>query len=280
MSLSKTWTERGLTKVPEITAFFWIIKALTTAMGEATSDYSVYAIDPVIAVLLGFIVFVIAMALQLRTRRYVAPVYWFAVVMVAVFGTMCADVLHVRFGVPYSVSSTGFAIVLAAVFVSWYLVEGTLSIHSVSTLRRELFYWSTVLATFALGTALGDMTATTLHLGYFSSGLMFAGLIALPALGYGFTRLNGILAFWAAYVITRPLGASFADWLGVPRSWGGLAWGRGNVGIIFAIPIVALVAYLTVSRVDIPADQRPAAATGAHFAGQDEEASEMAGETR
>jgi uncharacterized membrane-anchored protein len=246
-------TKPGLKRVPEITVFFWVIKALTTAMGEATSDFSVKAIDPVVAVSLGAVAFVVAMALQLRAGRYVAPLYWFAVVMVAVFGTMCADVLHVRFGVPYIVSASGFAVALAAVFISWQKVEGTLSIHSVCTLRRELFYWATVLFTFAMGTALGDLTATTFHLGYFSSGLMFAGVICLPALGYFFNRLNEILAFWAAYVVTRPLGASFADWMGLPNSWGGLGWGRGHVAIIFTIPIVVLVAYLTITRVDVDA---------------------------
>jgi uncharacterized membrane-anchored protein len=257
------WTERGLTKVPQITIFFWVIKILTTAMGEATSDFSVKAIDPVIAVGLGFIAFLVAMAFQLRADRYKAPIYWFAVVMVAVFGTMCADVLHVKFGVPYTVSTTGFAIVLAAVFFSWHLVEHTLSIHSIFTLRRELFYWAAVLATFAMGTALGDLTAYTLHLGFFTSGLLFTALFAVPALAYRFAGLNPVLAFWSCYVLTRPLGASFADWLGVPQSLGGLGWGRGTVAVIFTIPIVILVGYLTVSRVDLPADQRELGGAGA-----------------
>ena len=257
------WTERGPRKVPEITVFFWVIKILTTAMGEATSDFSVKTIDPVIAVCLGFIAFVVAMALQLRADRYKAPIYWFAVVMVAVFGTMCADVLHVRFGVQYTVSTTGFAIVLAAVFISWGKVEHTLSIHSIDTLRRELFYWAAVLSTFAMGTALGDMTATDLHLGYFSSAILFTVLFAIPGLAYRFAGINGVLAFWTAYVLTRPMGASYADWLGVPTSIGGLGWGRGTVAIIFTIPIVALVAYVTVSRVDVPADQREVGGAGA-----------------
>ena len=222
-------------------------------MGEATSDFSVKAIDPVVAVGLGFVAFAVSMFLQLRARRYVAPLYWFAVVMVAVFGTMCADVLHVRFGVPYTVSSTGFAIVLAAVFL-WWKVEGTLSIHSINTLRRELFYWAAVLSTFALGTAVGDMTAVVLHLGYFSSGLLFAGIIAVPALGYAFGGLNGVFAFSYTYVVTRPLGASFADWLGLPRSSGGLNR-RGHVAVLFTVPIVLLVAYLSVARVDVGDDQ-------------------------
>jgi uncharacterized membrane-anchored protein len=262
MSFTERWNERGLRKVPEITIFFWVIKILTTAMGEATSDFSVKAIDPVVAVCLGGVAFVVAMTLQLRADRYKAPVYWFAVVMVAVFGTMCADVLHVRFGVPYSASTTGFAIILAAVFLTWHFVERTLSIHSIFTLRRELFYWAAVLATFAMGTALGDLTATTLHLGYFASGLLFTALFAVPAVGYRFLGLNAVLAFWSAYVLTRPMGASYADWLGVPQSLGGLGWGRGTVAVVFTIPIVALVAYLTVSRVDIPEDQRELGGAG------------------
>ena len=160
---------QGLSKVPLIiTAYFWIVKGLSTAMGESTSDYLVHRIQPVPAVLLGFAGFAVALTLQFAMRRYLAWTYWFAVVMVGVFGTMGADVLHVGFHVPYFASATLFAIVLAAVFVLWHRSEGTLSIHSITTRRRELFYWAAVVATFALGTAAGDLTAYTLHLGYFS----------------------------------------------------------------------------------------------------------------
>ncbi|HEY5457464.1 MAG TPA: hypothetical protein VIJ96_18535 [Acidothermaceae bacterium] len=241
-------TRRIGVKVPQVTIGFWVVKILTTAMGEATSDYSVHQIDPVIAVTFGFLGFVIALALQLRLREYVVWIYWLAVVMVAVFGTMAADVLHVRFGVPYVVSTIGFAIVLAAVFITWYRVEGTLSIHSINTTRRELFYWATVLATFALGTAAGDMTAYTLHLGFFSSALLFAAAISVPALAYRFTGVNAIAAFWCAYVLTRPLGASFADWMGTPHNLGGLNWGRGNVSIGLTLLIVVGVALLARTR--------------------------------
>ena len=211
-------------KLPEITALFWIVKVLTTGMGEATSDYAVHKIDPVTAVLLGGIPFVCAMGLQLSVDRYIAWVYWLAVVMVAVFGTMCADVLHVRFGVPYAVSTVLFGVALAAVFLAWWRTEGTLSIHSVNTLRRELFYWATVLATFALGTAAGDLIAYTLHLGFFSAGLVFVALIAVPAVAYRSGLLGAVAAFWFAYIVTRPLGASFAEGRGAskprwPRHW-------------------------------------------------------------
>jgi len=210
-----------LTKVPEVTAYFWITKVLTTGMGEATSDYLVHRFNPEIAVVAGFTAFVAAMALQFSFRRYNSWVYWLAVVMVAVFGTMAADVLHVGLGIPYAVSTVFFSVVLAVIFVLWYRSEGTLSIHSIYTRRREVFYWATVLATFALGTAAGDLTAKVLGLGYLGSGVMFAVVIAIPYVGYRWLGLNPIVAFWFAYIVTRPLGASFADWLAWPPGAGG-----------------------------------------------------------
>ena len=237
-------------KVPQLTAYFWIVKVLTTAMGEATSDFLVNTIPRVLAVALGGAALALALVLQFWVRRYVAWVYWLAVAMVAVFGTVAADVLHIEFGVPYVVSTPLFAVVLAVVFVTWQASEKTLSIHSITTPRREAFYWATVMATFALGTAAGDMTATTFHLGYFWSGVMYAGLIAVPALAYWLLGLNEILAFWFAYVVTRPLGASFADWMDKPRSLHGLGWGNGPVALGFTIVIVGFVGYLAVSRKD------------------------------
>ncbi len=238
-------------KVPELTAYFWIAKVLTTAMGEATSDFLVHQLDPVVAVGLGAIGLAAVLTVQFWVRRYVAWIYWSAVAMVAVFGTMAADVLHIKFGVPYEASTTLFAVVLAAVFVLWQRTEKTLSIHSIDTVRREAFYWATVMATFALGTAAGDMTATSLHLGYLVSGLLFTGLISVPALAYRFLSLNATLSFWFAYVVTRPLGASFADWMGKGHHVGGLAWGDGPVGIGLTVLIVAVVAFLTVTRRDV-----------------------------
>lgn len=252
-------TRRTWRKVPEVTVYFWIIKVLTTAMGEATSDYAVHQIDPVIAVALGSVGLALALVLQLIVRRYIAPVYWLAVVMVAIFGTMAADVMHIGLGVPYAVSAAGFAVVLAVIFVTWYRVEGTLSIHSINTVRRELFYWATVLATFALGTAVGDLTAYTLHLGFFGSGVLFAGVIAIPAVAHRFAGLNAVAAFWFAYVVTRPFGASFADWMGVPHSLSGLNWGRGTVAVGLTVLIIGFVGYVWVTRVDVEdeADSRP-----------------------
>lgn len=250
-------------KVPaRISAMFWAIKLLSTAFGESTSDYLVHNVNPYLAVVGGFLVFVVAMVLQFRTDRYVPWVYWLAVSMVAVFGTMAADVLHIEFRVPYLGSSMLFAVLLVAVFWSWSRVEPTLSIHSITTARREVFYWAAVLATFAMGTALGDLAAYTLNLGFFTAGVLFAVLFALPGLAFYVLRIDAVLAFWAAYVMTRPLGASFADWTGKSTSAGGLGLGDGPVAAVLGLLIVAGVAYLTVSRSDqaAPSAARPALA--------------------
>jgi uncharacterized membrane-anchored protein len=241
---------RRALRVPEITAYFWIVKGLSTAMGEATSDYLVHTINPAFAVLLGFLGFVVALALQFSMRRYLAWTYWFAVVMVGVFGTMAADVLHVGFGVPYFASTALYAVVLAAVFLSWQRTEKTLSIHSVDMFRREAFYWAAVVATFALGTAVGDLTAATFSLGYFYSAVLFAGIILIPAIGYFRLNWNAIFAFWFAYVVTRPLGASIADWLGKPIL-GGLGLGDGRVSLVLTATIAAFVAYLAITKRDV-----------------------------
>jgi uncharacterized membrane-anchored protein len=237
-------------KVPAIGIVFWVLKVLTTAMGEVTSDYFVRSFHPFLVVPLAGLLLLGALALQLGARRYVPRTYWFAVVMVAVFGTMAADVLHIELGIPYLVSTTVFALTLAAIFSTWFGTERTLSIHSIDTRRRELFYWAAVLATFALGTAAGDMTANTLGLGYFISGILFVILIAIPAIGWRWFSMNAVLAFWTAYVLTRPLGASFADWVGRPRTLGGLGVGTGLVGLGLTVVIVVIVGYLM--RIDDP----------------------------
>jgi uncharacterized membrane-anchored protein len=173
-------------------------------------------------------------------------VYWFAVVMVAVFGTMGADAAHILFKLPYLVSTVLCAVTLVIVFRWWYRSEGTLSIHSIVTRRRERFYWLAVLATFAMGTAVGDLTATTLHLGFLGSIALFAVLICVPALGWWRLGWNAVASFWAAYVLTRPLGASIADWLGKPHSFGhGLGLGDGWVALVSSVVIVAVVAWMT-----------------------------------
>ncbi|MHC3469478.1 COG4705 family protein [Streptomyces sp. 7R007] len=234
-------------KVPEVSVSFWIVKVLTTGMGETASDLLAKTLGPIPAVALGGLALVASLAVQFFLRRYVAWVYWTAVVMVSVFGTMAADVLHVGLGVPYAVSTPAFLTVLTAVFVLWYAGEGTLSIHSVRTRRREAFYWAAVLATFALGTATGDLTATA-GLGYLGSVALFAAGICLPALAHRFGVLGAVTAFWTAYVITRPLGASLADWMALGHSRGGLGLGLSPVTLAWTAAIVGCVGYLAASQ--------------------------------
>jgi uncharacterized membrane-anchored protein len=249
---------RAPSKVPEVTAYFWIAKVLTTGMGETTSDYLVHRMNPVIAVGLGGAALVASLTLQFSRRSCVTWVYWLAVVMVAIFGTMAADVVHIGLHIPYVVSTAVFAVTLALIFTAWYAVERTLSIHSICTWRREVFYWATVMATFALGTATGDLTAATMGLGFGVSGIMFAVVITIPAVAHWRLGLNGVVAFWLAYIVTRPLGASFADWLSVPASRGGLALGWGPVSLGTTVIIAGLVGYLMVSGKDRAAGIRPA----------------------
>lgn len=236
-------------KVPEVTVYFWIIKVLTTGMGETASDCLARTLGPVPAVALGGLALAGSLAVQFALRRYVAWAYWTAVVMVSVFGTMAADVLHVGLGVPYAVSTPGFLAVLAVVFVLWYASERTLSIHGIRTRRRETFYWAAVLATFALGTAAGDLTATV-GFGYLGSVVLFAAAIVVPAVAHRFGALNAVTAFWTAYVITRPLGASLADWMALEPTRGGLGLGLAPVTLAWTAAIVGFVGYLAVSQRD------------------------------
>ncbi len=244
-------TRTILRKVPEITVFFWIIKLLTTAMGESSSDYLVHTFDPIVAVGIGAICFAGSIILQFWVKKYSPWIYWLAITMVALFGTMVADIVHIVLDVPYLMSTIAFAVILAIIFSIWYKVEKTLSIHSISTPRRELFYWLTVITTFALGTATGDMTAVTLHLGYLTSGILFAVLFVIPLIAYKFFHASEVLAFWTAYIFTRPFGASFADWFGRTPDLGGIGIGTGKTSIILTILIVLLVAYITRTHVEV-----------------------------
>lgn len=246
------YVNRKLTrKVPEVIFLFWVIKLLTTAMGESTSDFLVHALSPVHAVLIGVVGFTIALLLQLMVRKYIAWIYWLAVTMVAIFGTMAADVLHIGLGIPYLVSTVFFTICLTIIFFVWYRVEKSLSIHSIYTPLRELFYWATVITTFALGTAAGDMTAVTFHLGYLTSGILFGLLFILPLIAYKWFRANEVLTFWFAYIMTRPFGASFADWFGRTKDLGGIGFGTGQTSIVLGICIVFIIIYLTLSKKDV-----------------------------
>ena len=238
-------------KVPEVNVYFWAVKVLTTAMGEAVSDFLVKQYNPYLAVFFGFVVFALAIVWQFRVPTYRTWPYWTAVAMVAVFGTMVADAMHVGLGIPYKVSVTLFAVALTVIFVVWYRVERTLSIHSIVTPRREFFYWATVCCTFALGTATGDLTAQTLHLGYFLSGVVFTLAICVPLVAWRL-GVNPVLTFWVAYILTRPIGASFADFFGMPKASGGLGIGHGPVSLVTIVLVVASIWYLSVTHKDQP----------------------------
>jgi uncharacterized membrane-anchored protein len=259
-------------KVPEITLLFWVIKILTTAGGEATSDY--LALDLGSRLEAGCIeagIFVVALVWQFRTRRYVAAAYWLLAYAIAIFGTGVADALHLFVGIPYAGTTVLWAVVLALVFWLWYRSERTLSIHSIVTQRREMYYWCVVFATFALGTALGDLTAIALHLGYLASGILFFLVILIPAVAWSRFGLNSVVAFWFAYVVTRPLGASFADYFSKPHSLSGVNYGDATVAVITTIIVAVLVAYLSVTRRDIQRPQQrqpgPAGAVKSDVAG-------------
>jgi uncharacterized membrane-anchored protein len=237
-------------KVPEIIFAFWVVKILTTAGGEATSDY-LKAWGNIKGGGAEVAVFVIGMVMQFRTRRYRAFAYWFLAYAIAIFGTGVSDFLHLDVKIPYGGTTLLWAVILIAIFWSWHHNEGTLSIHSITTQRREAFYWATVFATFALGTALGDFTATSLKLGYLGSGILFGVVILIPAMAWWRFRLNSIVAFWMAYVVTRPLGASFADYISKARNLSGIDFGNGPTAVVFAVAVFVLVTYLALARPDI-----------------------------
>ena len=235
--------------MPEITAIFWVLKLLTTGMGEAMSDFLGQKSVP-IAAAIGIFGLWFALWLQLRQREYRAPIYWFAVMMVAIFGTMAADGVHDGASISYAITTPVFALAVAAIFALWFRSERTLSIHSITTRRRESYYWAAVLATFALGTAAGDLTALSLKLGFWPSVILFASVISIPAIGWSRFRLNPIVAFWFAYIVTRPLGASFADGFSKHGN-GGLGLGDGTVSGLALIVFVALVGYVAVTKCDV-----------------------------
>ena len=237
-------------KVPEITLVFWIIKILATTIGETAADvlsttlklglvYTSY----VMAALL-----VVSLIIQFRARKYVPVVYWIVVVFISVVGTLISDNLVDNMGVSLVTTSTIFAATLALVFIVWYAVEKTLSVHTIYTTRRELFYWAAILFTFSLGTSAGDLLSESLGLGYALAALMFAAAIAVVIIAYRFFGMNGVLAFWIAYVLTRPLGASMGDLLTQPRDEGGLGLGTISTSLVFLVVIVGLVIHLSIQE--------------------------------
>jgi uncharacterized membrane-anchored protein len=243
-------------KVPEVILVFWVVKILTTAGGEATSDYlKTYGNFGGGGV--EILVIVVGLVLQFGTRRYRAFAYWSLAFAIAITGTGVSDFLHLDVHIPYAGTTLLWAAVLGAIFWLWQRSEGTLSIHSITTQRREAYYWATVFATFALGTALGDFTATSLNLGYLDSGILFTVIILIPALAHWRFGLNAIAAFWMSYIVTRPLGASFADYISKPKNLSGINFGDGPTALLFALAVLVMVTYLAIARPDI---QKPVAA--------------------
>jgi len=237
-------------RVPEITVDFWLIKLMAVTMGETAADY--------LAVNLGLgltttsmimvVVLAAALALQFAQKRYVPWTYWLAVVLISVVGTLVTDNLVDNLGVPLLATTIAFAVALAVTFLVWFRSEGTLSIHSIFTGRREAFYWLAILFTFALGTAAGDLVAEQFALGYFSTGILFGLIIASLAIGYFVLGLDPIIGFWLAYIFTRPLGASFGDLLSQPNAYGGIGLGTVVTSAVFLAAIVAIAGYATLTR--------------------------------
>ncbi len=249
-SLIRIFTRQPLAaKVPEVTILFWVIKISTTAAGEAISDMFVSRKG------LGFVVevsaFVVALVLQFASRRYSAVTYWFLALAIATAGTGVADTMHLVLGLPYAVTSLFWLVVLAAIFFLWNRSEHTLDFHSITTSRREKYYWCVVFATFALGTAVGDFAAGTLGLGYLASAVLFCGVILIPWAGWKLLKWNSIFAFWFAYVITRPVGASFADYLSKGHDVSGADFGDWQTALVLTSVVGILVAYTAVARFDI-----------------------------
>ena len=241
-----------LNKVPEITIFFWIVKIMATTVGETAADFLNFNLNfgLTLTTIIMSCFLLIALIIQFRSRKYVPSIYWIAVVIISIVGTLITDNLVDNFGVALETTTIIFTIVVIVIFAVWYASERTLSIHSIYTTKREAFYWLAILFTFALGTAAGDLTAESLNLGYFNSALLFATLIGIVTIAYYRFKLNSVLAFWIAYILTRPLGASLGDFLSQPLDAGGLALGTVETSAIFLITIFGVVIYLTITRRD------------------------------
>ena len=247
--MTRTEASPAPNRVPEVTLDFWLIKLMAVTMGETAADYlavnlglGLTATSILMTGVLG-----IALVLQFAQRRYVPWAYWLSVVLISVVGTLVTDNLVDNFGVSLVTTTWAFALVLGVTFLVWFRAEGTLSIHAIFTFRREAFYWLAILFTFALGTAVGDLVAEKLGLGYAATGVLFGMIIVALAIGYYFLGLDAVLGFWLAYIFTRPLGASFGDYLSQPGDYGGLGLGTVVTSALFLGAIAAIVAFLTVS---------------------------------
>ena len=242
-----------LNKVPEITLYFWVIKILCTTVGETAADFLNTNLNLGLngtSIAMG-ILLIITLFFQFRLRKYIPGIYWLAVVLISVVGTLITDNLTDNLGVSLELTTVAFAVALTITFVVWYVTEKTLSIHKIDSFRREAFYWLAILFTFALGTAAGDLLAESLKLGYLLSAGVFAGLIVVDWLAYKYFKLNAVLTFWIAYILTRPLGASIGDYLSQTHNDGGLGLGTVITSVIFLIAILATVIYLTMTKKDV-----------------------------
>ena len=239
-----------LNKVPQITLVFWLIKMMSTTVGETAADFMIFNFKlglPITSLIMTAL-FLIVLVIQLKTKDYIPWKYWLTVVFVSILGTLITDNMTDNLGIPLAYSTIGFSVLLAVVFAIWYAREKTLSIHHIDTFPRELFYWVAILATFALGTAAGDWFAEGLNIGYQNSTFIFASGLALIAVGVYVLKLNSVLCFWLAYILTRPLGAALGDWLSQPVKNGGLEWGVTSISIVFLLMIAGLVGYETYKK--------------------------------
>ena len=253
-NLSESTLRSVLVKVPQITIYFWLIKVLATTVGETFADWLNKNIglgsQGTLALVAGLLI--VALIWQFRLSHYLPPVYWLCVVLISIVGTLITDNMIDKLGISLVTSTIVFGLALAVTLISWYRVEGTLSIHTVDNFRREAFYWTTILFTFALGTAAGDLFAEKIALGYFTSLLIFAGIIAVVGMAYRLHLLGSIAAFWITYIVTRPLGASLGDFLSQPKDASGIGLGTTTTSLIFLTAILALVTFLAVTKIDKP----------------------------
>ena len=240
----------SVNRVPQATPQFWLIKLMAVTMGETAADYLAVNLGLGLSATTAIMVVVLAAALvwQFRQHRYVPYVYWTAVVLISVVGTLVTDNLVDNLGVALTTTTVAFTLALGATFAAWYAVERTLSIHEVFTFRREAFYWLAILFTFALGTAAGDLIAEKFALGYLATGILFGMVIASLFAGYMFLGLDGLWTFWLCYIFTRPLGASFGDLLSQPHDYGGLGLGTTVTSLAFLAVIVVTVGWMTLRR--------------------------------
>lgn len=246
--LAETPTTRSaLSKVPQVTLFFWLIKMMSTTVGETAADYLNFTLGFGLSMtsLVAGGLFAVLLFWQMRSSRYLPALYWMTVVMVSIFGTLITDNMTDALGIPLLLSTLMFSSALVLTFMLWHRSEGTLSIHSITTPWREAFYWTAILFTFALGTAAGDWLSEGLNLGYLLSAGVFGGGIILVTLAWAFAGANAVICFWIAYILTRPLGASFGDLLSQPTNNGGFGVGIVEINTLFLVSIAALVGYLT-----------------------------------